>query len=431
MVYGLFFIILFFVSLYLWLFPFGRRKTINVRFISEPATFSLILLCITGWIGSMTIYFLRSGNSFNKVVDNYTGNDGLVLILVTITVVFMTCTSKLNLKYINDLKCNSIGKISLVDWIMLSVVMSCLLYYVFVDWHYVSSMLSAANQYDIMALRKESTSVGSDYLFKKVIVEGVFWVSLLYYYSLKGKGKLFTFFLYLVTFVFCLFFFLSLKKISIVLLLVSIFLSANFNKSISFLHIMRLILVFFAIMFAIYFLLIRNVSWEYMLSPFEQGLVGRIFISEISSLYAHLAIFSNEHIGFESVSRSVSSLFGMVFSPRSGEVVMATVNPTWVEMGIGGTYNTLFIGEAFANFGFVGMLISIFYVSFYYILIVRTLVLFPVKFRIAMLVYLSLNVNIMSGFNDYIYNPFLVLIYCVILFRKLFVLKARKLHEQA
>ncbi|WP_432453555.1 hypothetical protein ACRRS0_21455 [Agarivorans sp. QJM3NY_29] len=418
-----FILILFVVCFYIWFFPFNRRSQTHISIIAEPATFSLIILCVTAWIGVITIYFLREGHYFNKVVFNYTKNDGLILIFVTAAVFLMSYVSKVNVRFLRKVHLYSQSKIDGVDWLIIIIISLIFSYYLYVDGHFILGMFQAKNQYAIMALRKASTSAGSDYLFKKVVLEGVFWVSLLYYYSVSNRTKSFTTFLYIVTFIFSLFLLISLKKISLVMLYLSIYLVVNYNSKFSFVKLFKLILYFILFMFFVYFLLIKNVDLEYMLSPFREGLIGRIFISEVSSLYAHMEIFQNNHLGLESLSRSFSKLLGIGFSPRSGEIVMATVNPSWVEMGIGGTYNTLFLGEAFANFSYYGLVFSILYVPLFYLFIVRSIVIFPVKFRVPFLIYLSLNVNIMSGFNDFIYDPFLVLIYFVFMLRAFLVKK--------
>ncbi|USD65108.1 hypothetical protein [Vibrio sp. SCSIO 43136] len=371
----------------------------------------------------ITIYFLRENNYFNKVVASYTGNDFLILSLVTITVIAMTYVSKVNARFLSRVDLFGDSRVGRLDWIIMFVISIVFLFYLYSDIHFILGVFKAKDQYAIMALRKISTSAGNDYLFKKVVIEGVFWVSLLYYYSIKERSRCFSLLLYFVTLLFALFLLASLKKVSLVILFVSIFLVTNYNRKLSLIKLFKLLLLFVVFMFAMYSLLIRNVDLEYMLSPFKEGLFGRIFISEISSLYAHMEIFKYDNLGFESISRTLSNILGIDFSPRSGEVVMATVNPSWIEMEIGGTYNTLFLGEAFANFSYMGLGVSIAYVLFYYFVIVRTIVLFPNKFRVPVLVYLSLNVNIMAGFNDYIYNPFLTLIYCSLLMRRLFVSK--------
>ncbi|NIH03330.1 O-antigen polymerase [Providencia rettgeri] len=424
----LFISILSFVLFYIWFFPLKKSSKISVYTIAEPATFSLIVLCLTAWVGTITIYFLRDGNHFNKVIDHYIKNDGLILSLVTLTVIIMTYISKLNQRVIKKINLSCSTRVTIIDWFVLSIIILILVFYLYIDGHFILRMFQASDQYAIMALRKESTSAGSDYLFKRVVIDGIFWISLLYYYSIKKKPTSFSLFLYFTTFVFSLFLFISLKKIPLILLLLSIFLVVNYNKKLNLIKIVKLIIFFFIIMFFIYFLLIKNINLEYMLSPFKEGLIGRIFISGISSLYAHMEIFSNNHLGIESLSKALSNFLGINFSPRSGEIVMATVNPSWVEMGIGGTYNTLFLGEAFANFSYPGLIISIFYIAFYYFFITRSIVLFPPSFRIPFLVYLCLNVNMMSGFNDYIYNPFLVLIYLFFIFRKIlsFLFKTQK-----
>ena len=407
------------VLFFLWTFVFNLQKKMPVMTLCEPATFSLIILCITGWIGSITIFLFRDGHYFNKVVNNYDKNDFFILMLVTLLVFFMSIVSKLNIRFLSKVNLPCSTKIKKIDWAILFVIALFFMWYIFKDIRFLLGLFSATDQYQIMALRKESTSAGGDYLFKKVILESLFWVLILYYYSFSKRELKFSIALYITTFLFSLYFLLSLKKISIVILLLSIFLAVNHSRKIGFFSILKLVIYFFAFMFVIYALLIKNVDLYYMLSPFNEGLVGRVFISEISSLYAHIEIFKFTEIGWGSISQSLSNLFNIEFTKRSGQIVMETVNPSWVELGIGGTYNTLFLGEAFANFSYFGLWLSILYVPLYYLVIVRCILFFPAKIRVAVLVFLSMNISIMSGFNDYIYNPFLILLFVLLLFRRL------------
>ncbi len=74
-------------------------------------------------------------------------------------------------------------------------------------------------------------------------------------------------------------------------------------------------------------------------------------------------------------------------------------------MGIAGVVNSLFIGEAWANFGIYGVLIAPLYVGF----LIQSLYLFFLKskktpFLLALFVSFSIKGAITGGFNDYFYN---------------------------
>ena len=93
-----------------------------------------------------------------------------------------------------------------------------------------------------------------------------------------------------------------------------------------------------------------RISWKSF--SYNSGITGRILISQVSSLYQHFEIFPSDHpfIGFSSLSKVLPLSH---FSDRSGRIVLETTTPGFADLG--GVYNTLFIGEAYANFGWWGV----------------------------------------------------------------------------
>lgn len=161
---------------------------------------------------------------------------------------------------------------------------------------------------------------------------------------------------------------------------------------------------------AIIFMLITKQGLEEVLFSYNSGLTGRLFISQVSSLYQHFQIFPSEHnfIGFHSLSRVLP--IGE-FSDRSARIVLEITTPGFAE--IGGVFNTLFLGEAYANFGWWGVIISPLWIGF---LIQSLHILFlrlpKTPMFVGLLVFFSYTSNITGGFNEYIYNMqyFLLLI---------------------
>ena len=148
-------------------------------------------------------------------------------------------------------------------------------------------------------------------------------------------------------------------------------------------------------------------------------LVGRILISEISSLYAHLEYFSfpEEHLGFKSLSNFLNSLFNTTNPGRSGRIILENYASSWVEQGFGGVLNTIFLGEAWANFGFIGILISPLWTGFiigvcYYMF----LKLEKTPIYLGLFMYFSYKTSICAGINDYIYNSKLLIVFIIFLF---------------
>lgn len=163
-------------------------------------------------------------------------------------------------------------------------------------------------------------------------------------------------------------------------------------------------------LFGLYAFLVRNVDPAYHLSPLRQGLVGRVVVSQVSSLYRHFDIFPEEHdhIGGRSLSRPLSRLTGTGHVPRSGRIVLERTRATWIEQGYGGVLNTIFIGEAWANFGWMGLLLSPLWVGFVIGILFLTLLRLPkTPLLVGVLAYLSVRSSVGAGINDYLYHPVL------------------------
>jgi hypothetical protein len=140
---------------------------------------------------------------------------------------------------------------------------------------------------------------------------------------------------------------------------------------------------------------------------YNTGPVGRIVLGQAAGTYYMFDLFpaSQDFIGFASISQYVSSLLGLEHLDRAARVAMVDFNPRGVEAGTAGVMNSLFIAEAWANFGLVGVLISPLWVGF----VIGSLYYFFLKKRksplwLALFVTFSFGGSFTGGFNDYIYN---------------------------
>jgi oligosaccharide repeat unit polymerase len=151
-----------------------------------------------------------------------------------------------------------------------------------------------------------------------------------------------------------------------------------------------------------------------LLFSYNTGISGRVLISQVSSLYRHLEIFPADHpfIGFSSMSQVIPFLHPSERSPR---IVMEIVSPSWIESDMGGMYNTLFIGEAYGNFGLAGIILSPLWVGFliqsFFVCLVRAK---KAPLWLGVFTYFSYNSSLTGGINEYIYNA-RVLILAVII----------------
>lgn len=131
-------------------------------------------------------------------------------------------------------------------------------------------------------------------------------------------------------------------------------------------------------------------------------------MSQCGGTFMTLDLFPSviDHLGFSSVSSLWASLFNLEYSETSARLIMGELFPGAVMEGTAGVMNSLFIAEAWANFGWYGLIISPIYVGF----IIQSLFLFFLKspktpFFLAFFVYYSARSSLTGGFNAYIYNP--------------------------
>ncbi len=145
-------------------------------------------------------------------------------------------------------------------------------------------------------------------------------------------------------------------------------------------------------------------------SNFYNGPVGRTLFTQVGTLAMHFDLFPAvfPFLWGRSLSPTAMALFGVEGSyVRSAKLVMDYYGSEKVYDGTGGVMNALFIGEAYANFGYVGMILSIIYMG---ILFGLLLYLFtrirknPYNLGIIALLTSRLAQATQGGFTDFIYN---------------------------
>ena len=164
------------------------------------------------------------------------------------------------------------------------------------------------------------------------------------------------------------------------------------------------------------------------ISPFlsyKTGPIGRIFIGQIKGFYEALYIFPNSHdfILGRGVSHYISSFFGVAcIENSSARIVAEFMRPDDMRLGIAGVNNTLFIGDAWANFGLIGLLLAPLYVGG----LIEIIYLFFLKSKktpllLGLFTYFSWHNYVTSDFMCYIFNRTvfaLVMIIFIIFFIK-------------
>lgn len=149
----------------------------------------------------------------------------------------------------------------------------------------------------------------------------------------------------------------------------------------------------------------QNTDVVMLFSNYNSGILGRIFLSQASGTYLMFDYFPRvyDFIGINSLSNVLSDIFDLNKSERAARLVMLQANSRFAESS--GVVNSLFIGEAWANFGVVGVVIAPLYVG----AVIQTLFRLLLSFKktpisLALLAYFSYSSSVTGGINDYFYN---------------------------
>lgn len=161
----------------------------------------------------------------------------------------------------------------------------------------------------------------------------------------------------------------------------------------------------------IMYIKVTRVDLSAILNSYNTGILGRVFFSQIAGLFKTLEFFPSEHafIGFSSISRLIAQLLGNEYTDRSARIVMEIFNPRGVSNGTAGVMNSLFIAEAWANWGMIGAVLSPWITGvvtgvIYYITVNNRNLMYGTVYG-----YLSLKIPMTGGFNDFIYPVGLLL----------------------
>jgi oligosaccharide repeat unit polymerase len=168
-----------------------------------------------------------------------------------------------------------------------------------------------------------------------------------------------------------------------------------------------------ALLIVMYFL-IAKVTDPSVLFSYNSGIMGRIFLSQAAGIFMTFDAFPDfiPHIGFASVSQAISDALGVSSLERSGRLLMEFFNPNAFKAGVAGVYNSLFIAEAWANFGLIGVVIAPFYVGAIIQLLFMLFLKLP-KSPIVLGLFTSFSYKsaVTGGVNEYFYSAgYLVLL---------------------
>ncbi|MFO1444391.1 oligosaccharide repeat unit polymerase [Bacillus sp. Bva_UNVM-123] len=150
---------------------------------------------------------------------------------------------------------------------------------------------------------------------------------------------------------------------------------------------------------------------------YNSGPIGRIILAQISPTFLHLDIFGNALPFLDGSSLpSIITRWFDIDQVRSARLVMANAFPNRIEDGTGGVLNTLFIAEAYANFGYLGIILGTMYVGVLVQLIYIIFIRLPKNpVFLCLFVYFAINIprTLVGGFTDFLFNPVWIFITCL------------------
>ena len=178
-------------------------------------------------------------------------------------------------------------------------------------------------------------------------------------------------------------------------------------------------------------------GYNQSLLTISSGPLGRIIITQVAALFLHIDAFPEfiPYIAGHSFPKLLVGFLGEGdYLVRSGKLVMDEYANNFVENGTAGVMNTLFVGEAYANFGIVGVIISPILVGIIFSVILAWFIKSK-KNPINMLIYIEAFIMfkdvLQGGFVNFIYNVKFVALLAVLVGIKLIIkLTTKKGEEQ-
>ena len=175
----------------------------------------------------------------------------------------------------------------------------------------------------------------------------------------------------------------------------------------------RFFLVAVVLIVGVYYLLL---GYSGSLFTVSSGPLGRIFMTQVSTLFLHVQTFP-DYIPFlrgSSLPTALANLVGASRSwVRSGSLVMGLYNSAGVRAGTAGVMNALFVGEAYANWGMTGVYVSPFVVALPFSLAFALLLRgrkTPASITFYVAMFISFTNSLQGGFIDYIYNASIIVV---------------------
>jgi hypothetical protein len=147
----------------------------------------------------------------------------------------------------------------------------------------------------------------------------------------------------------------------------------------------------------------------------SESVYRRVVFGQLIGTYHALNSFPLVHdfIGLRSTGRLIHAVLGAEYLPSYGIIVMQIYNPAGVTAGTAGHFTTVFLGEAWANFGTIGLFLAPVWVGFVVQSVNRWFIVRPKSvLHLSFYAYLSLTFEYSSSFMAF-YYPFGTIVFVV------------------
>ncbi|MFY0741930.1 O-antigen polymerase [Solibacillus silvestris] len=186
---------------------------------------------------------------------------------------------------------------------------------------------------------------------------------------------------------------------------------------------MKLIIVFITSAFLIIMMYIIVTKQEIgNLLKFDSVIMYRLFVGQIGGYYLSLEWFPNvisDHTYFSGLPTFILNFFG-INNIESARLLMMYFNPEGIKLGNAGLISSYYLGEAWANYGLIGLLISPIVVGFVVQSVHNWLITSKKDpFNIALYSIVTIKWVITGGFVGFLFLKVLIIPFLLLLFYKL------------
>ncbi|MDQ0254468.1 hypothetical protein J2S74_001847 [Evansella vedderi] len=203
----------------------------------------------------------------------------------------------------------------------------------------------------------------------------------------------------------------NLAKAPVILYFLSLLVIYGYVRGYNFKFIKRnvgaIIMIFVSLI--LMYIYIMGVELQYIFDINNpESLVFRVLLGQVQPLFLHFYVFP-ENIPYQ----LGKSNFGFLWTESTeipARLLMEYVNPWGVQSGIAGVANSYYISEAWANFGFSGVILAPIFFGFIWHIIFLVLLIKPTPIKIGILGFLIIQIAVIThaSATRLFYNPEIV-----------------------